>query len=126
MKGYHKKNKFFSDRIEYKNIAKNVHEIELKQSELLNDCPSGGPMSRLKHMMESQKDVMLIMRMTEGQFKRVIGKIKSFDRHWNIIMINPKEYWKKQISFSKHKPIFIDKNRLIGKYVFIRGDDIVS
>ena len=127
IKGYHKKNKFFSDTIEYKNIAKNVREIELKELELLNDCPSGGPMSRLKHMMESQKDVMLIMRMTEGQYKQVIGKIKSFDRHWNIIMINPKEYWKKQISYSKkHKPIFIHKNRLLGKYVFIRGDDIVS
>eukprot|EP01083_Nonionella_stella_P009419 27159_1 len=126
LKGYHRKSKMYSASAEYKAIASNIHQIELRQRTMLTDCPNKGPMARLKHMMDEQRDVMLIMRVTERQCKKVVGKIKAFDRHWNMIMLNAKEYWRSQICYSKHNPVFVDKDRVIARYVFVRGDDIIS
>jgi len=58
--------------------------------------------------------------------KRLLGRVKAFDRHCNMVLEGVKEMWtedapKTKIGDEKTKPVVVTKIRLISK-MFLRGD----
>ncbi|GJD10083.1 Probable small nuclear ribonucleoprotein Sm D2 [Galdieria sulphuraria] len=54
--------------------------------------------------------------------KKLLGKVKAFDRHFNMILENVKEIWTEIPKSKKARPV--NKDRFIPK-MFLRGDSVV-
>jgi small nuclear ribonucleoprotein D2 len=102
---------------------------ELSQEELqqLEEYEfNNGPLSMLTQAVRSHHQVLIACRSN----RKLVGRVKAFDRHFNMILENVKEMWseggkgkggkgqKKKVA----KPM--NKDRFISK-MFLRGDSVI-
>ena len=81
-----------------------------------------GPLSVLTQSVKSNTQVLINCRNN----KKLLGRVKAFDRHCNMVLENVKEMWtevpKKGKGVKKAKPV--NKDRFISK-MFLRGDSVI-
>merc|ERR1712166_1350453 len=82
---------------------------------------STGPLSVLTQSVKSNTQVLINCRNN----KKLLGRVKAFDRHCNMVLENVKEMWTetpKGTATKKSKPV--NKDRFISK-MFLRGDSVI-
>merc|ERR1712178_517519 len=81
-----------------------------------------GPLSVLTEAMRANSQVLINVRNN----KKLLGRIKAFDRHCNMVLENVKDMWtempKSGKGAKKTKPV--NKDRYISK-MFLRGDSVI-
>eukprot|EP00823_Brevimastigomonas_motovehiculus_P008682 TRINITY_DN802_c0_g1_i1.p2 TRINITY_DN802_c0_g1~~TRINITY_DN802_c0_g1_i1.p2 ORF type:complete len:120 (-),score=25.62 TRINITY_DN802_c0_g1_i1:117-446(-) len=81
-----------------------------------------GPLSVLTASVKNNSQVLISCRNN----KKLLGHVKAFDRHCNMILENVQEMWtevpKGGKSKKKAKPV--NKDRYISK-MFLRGDSVI-
>ena len=83
---------------------------------------SSGPLSLLKSAMKSHSQVLIKCRNN----KALLGRVKAFDRHCNMVLENVKEIWTEtpKAGKGKKKSKPVNKDRYISK-MFLRGDSVI-
>eukprot|EP01111_Echinosteliopsis_oligospora_P012378 TRINITY_DN421_c0_g1_i2.p1 TRINITY_DN421_c0_g1~~TRINITY_DN421_c0_g1_i2.p1 ORF type:complete len:120 (-),score=35.04 TRINITY_DN421_c0_g1_i2:83-442(-) len=83
---------------------------------------SKGPLSVLTHSVKNNTQILINVRNN----KKLLGRVKAFDRHCNMVLENVKEMWtevpKRGKGQKKAKPV--NKDRFISK-MFLRGDSVI-
>ena len=78
-----------------------------------------GPLSVLMYSVKNNTPVLVSLRNNH----KLLGHVKAFDRHCNLVMTGVKEFWTEpQRKGSTGEPIMRD--RRIGK-LFVRGDSVI-
>ncbi|CAJ0568409.1 unnamed protein product, partial [Mesorhabditis spiculigera] len=81
-----------------------------------------GPLSVLTNSVKNNSQVLINCRNN----KKLLGRVKAFDRHCNMVLENVKEMWtelpKSGKGKKKAKPVARD--RFISK-MFLRGDSVI-
>lgn len=94
-------------------------ELELKTLEEYEF--NHGPMSILNNAVKNDTPIIISCRNNH----KLIGKVRAFDRHCNLVLENVKELWTEDIKNNKGKKIkSISKERFISK-LFLRGDSVI-
>merc|ERR1719331_1951071 len=83
---------------------------------------STGPLSVLTQSVKSNTQVLINCRNN----KKLLGRVKAFDRHCNMVLENVKEMWTEVPKTGKgvKKAQAINKDRFISK-MFLRGDSVI-
>uniref|UniRef100_A0A3P9AFU1 Small nuclear ribonucleoprotein Sm D2 n=4 Tax=Esociformes TaxID=8007 RepID=A0A3P9AFU1_ESOLU len=93
-------------------------ELQKREEEEFNT----GPLSVLTQSVKSNTQVLINCRNN----KKLLGRVKAFDRHCNMVLENVKEMWtevpKSGKGKKKSKPV--NKDRYISK-MFLRGDSVI-
>jgi small nuclear ribonucleoprotein D2 len=79
-----------------------------------------GPLSVLRKAVETEAQVLIKLRNSRAVFARV----KAFDRHWNMVLLEAREVWTEYPKGGKAAGRPIEKDRFISK-LFLRGDSVV-
>eukprot|EP00656_Telonema_subtile_P047628 TRINITY_DN548_c0_g1_i15.p1 TRINITY_DN548_c0_g1~~TRINITY_DN548_c0_g1_i15.p1 ORF type:complete len:133 (+),score=33.00 TRINITY_DN548_c0_g1_i15:129-527(+) len=81
-----------------------------------------GPLSVLTEAMRANSQVLINVRNN----KKLLGRIKAFDRHCNMVLENVKEMWTEipKAGKGKKKTKPVNKDRYISK-MFLRGDSVI-
>eukprot|EP00047_Mylnosiga_fluctuans_P001865 m.222226 g.222226 ORF g.222226 m.222226 type:complete len:116 (-) comp10730_c0_seq1:119-466(-) len=81
-----------------------------------------GPMSVLTNSVKSNSQVLIFCRNN----KKLLARVKAFDRHCNMVLENVKEMWTEvpKAGKGKKKAKPISKDRFISK-MFLRGDTVI-
>lgn len=70
-----------------------------------------------------KKDLAVVISCRNNH--KLVGKVRAFDRHCNLILENVKEIWNETVSNNKGKIIkTISKERFVSK-MFLRGDSVI-
>jgi len=82
-----------------------------------------GPLSILEQSVKNNTQVLINVRNN----KKLLGRVKAFDRHCNMVLENVKEIWTEyprpgKGKKKKAKPV--TKDRFISK-MFLRGDSVI-
>eukprot|EP00891_Asterochloris_glomerata_P006537 jgi/Astpho2/6537/e_gw1.00099.54.1_t len=95
-----------------------VDELEKREEEAFKT----GPLSVLTTSVKSNSTVLINCRNN----RKLLGRIKAFDRHCNMILENVKEMWTEIPKTGKgrkgSKPV--NRDRFISK-MFLRGDSVI-
>ena len=93
------------------------HLIELQEDEFAT-----GPLSVLRECCRTQTQVLINCRNN----RKLLGRIKAFDRHMNMVLENVKEMWTEVPRTGKGKKAArpVNKDRFISK-MFLRGDSVI-
>merc|ERR1712036_135679 len=86
----------------------NNHEIE--------ELGSSGPLSLLKEACTNNLQIMINCRHN----RKLLGRVKSFDRHCNMVLDEVTEFWSEKTKSKKH----INRERYLNK-LFLRGDSVI-
>ncbi|AXA50627.1 small nuclear ribonucleoprotein D2 [Malassezia restricta] len=86
---------------------------ELEQYEIAQ-----GPLSVLQQSVRNHSQVLISLRNN----KKLLARVKAFDRHSNMVLENVKEMWTEVPKSKNKKPVH--KDRFISK-MFLRGDSVV-
>jgi len=83
---------------------------------------TSGPLSLLTSAVASSTPVLINCRNNH----KLLGRVKAFDRHCNMILENVTEMWTERgaVGKGKKKAKAINKDRFISK-MFLRGDSVV-
>lgn len=81
------------------------------------DNVDAGPLSLLTECVKDASQVLVSCRNN----RKLLGRVKAYDRHCNLIMESVKEIWPET---SKKGKSAINKDRYIAK-LFVRGDSVV-
>ncbi|RXM31846.1 Small nuclear ribonucleoprotein Sm D2 [Acipenser ruthenus] len=96
----------------------NPEELQKREEEEFNT----GPLSVLTQSVKNNTQVLINCRNN----KKLLGRVKAFDRHCNMVLENVKEMWtevpKSGKGKKKSKPV--NKDRYISK-MFLRGDSVI-
>ncbi|RWS31919.1 small nuclear ribonucleoprotein Sm D2-like protein [Leptotrombidium deliense] len=82
-----------------------------------------GPLSILTQSVKNNSQVLINCRNN----RKLLGRVKAFDRHCNMVLENVKEMWTevpKSGKGQKKKAKPVNKDRFISK-MFIRGDSVI-
>ncbi|KAF6027771.1 hypothetical protein EB796_013920 [Bugula neritina] len=81
-----------------------------------------GPLSVLTQSVKNNTQVLINCRNN----KKLLGRVKAFDRHCNMVMENVKEMWTElpKTGKGKKKGKPVNKDRYISK-MFLRGDSVI-
>ncbi|KAF2723605.1 LSM domain-containing protein [Polychaeton citri CBS 116435] len=82
---------------------------------------TSGPLSLLQTAVRNHTQVMISCRNN----RKLLGRVKAFDRHCNMVLENVKELWTETPRLSdgkKGRPV--NKDRFISK-MFLRGDGVI-
>jgi len=82
---------------------------------------SSGPLSILQTAVRTKAQVLILVR----NGRKLLARMKAFDRHCNMILENVKEMWTetpRTADGKKGKPV--NKDRFISK-MFLRGDSVI-
>ncbi|KAK4686559.1 small nuclear ribonucleoprotein D2, partial [Tremellales sp. Uapishka_1] len=79
---------------------------------------SQGPLSVLQQSVRNSSQVLISLRNN----KKLLGRVKAFDRHANMVLENVKEMWVETPKGKNKKPV--NKDRFISK-MFLRGDSVI-
>merc|ERR1711920_302282 len=83
---------------------------------------STGPLSVLTQSVKSNTQILINCRNN----KKLLGRVKAFDKHCNMVLENVKEMWtevpKSGKGKARSKPV--NKDRFISK-MFLRGDSVI-
>lgn len=102
---------------EFVNISNsdlNDQQIRLKEEFQI----SQGPLSVLQSSVRNNTKILIALRNN----KKLLGRVKAFDRHSNMVLENVKEMWTEVPKSKNRKPV--NKDRFIPK-MFLRGDSVV-
>ena len=88
---------------------------EEREAQDLEDFKNG-PLKILTESVKNQNKVLVSLRNN----KKLIGRVKAFDRHFNMVLVDVKEMWTEKGKDAK----MVDKDRYIKK-MFLRGDNII-
>jgi len=105
---------------EYANRPKGeLTEWEISQLEEYEFA--NGPMSVLQTAMKNKSQVLINCRNNH----KILGRVKAFDRHCNMVLENVKEMWTETPTTSTgRKGKAVQKDRFISK-LFLRGDSVI-
>lgn len=134
MKTFKNKIKTWVSEIEFINmVAYNIYIItaamkpksELTPEELQKleeEEFNTGPLSVLTQSVKNNTQVLINCRNN----KKLLGRVKAFDRHCNMVLENVKEMWTESPRAGKGKKKVkpVNKDRFISK-MFLRGDSVV-
>jgi small nuclear ribonucleoprotein D2 len=83
---------------------------------------STGPLSVLTMSVKNNTQVLINCRNN----KKLLGRVKAFDRHCNMVLENVKEMWTEvpKTGKGKKKAKPVNKDRFISK-MFLRGDSVI-
>merc|ERR1719253_2547754 len=83
---------------------------------------STGPLSVLTQSVKMNTQVLINCRNN----KKLLGRVKAFDRHCNMVLENVKEMWTEvpKTGKGKAKAKAVNKDRFISK-MFLRGDSVI-
>eukprot|EP00730_Choanoeca_flexa_P008934 TRINITY_DN12558_c8_g3_i1.p1 TRINITY_DN12558_c8_g3~~TRINITY_DN12558_c8_g3_i1.p1 ORF type:complete len:119 (+),score=28.40 TRINITY_DN12558_c8_g3_i1:270-626(+) len=92
-----------------------LDKIEQKEFE-------SGPMSVLTQSVKNNTQVLIFCRNN----KKLLARVKAFDRHCNLVLENVKEMWTEtpKVNKGQKKKQPINKDRFISK-MFLRGDTVI-
>ncbi|XP_013397718.1 small nuclear ribonucleoprotein Sm D2 [Lingula anatina] len=81
-----------------------------------------GPLSVLTQSVKNNTQVLINCRNN----KKLLGRVKAFDRHCNMVLENVKEMWTEvpKTGKGKKKSKPVNKDRYISK-MFLRGDSVI-
>ena len=80
-----------------------------------------GPLSVLNTAVQNHDQVLISLRNN----RKLLARVKAFDRHSNMVLINVREMWNETPQNSQGKKgKTITKDRYISK-MFLRGDNVV-
>ena len=79
-----------------------------------------GPLSVLVSEIKTNSQVLINCRNN----RKLLGRVKAFDRHLNLLLENVKEVWTDRNSQKESKTPPSNKDRFISK-LFLRGDSII-
>ena len=81
-----------------------------------------GPLSVLTDSVKNNTQVLINCRNN----KKLLGRVKAFDRHCNMVLENVKEMWTEmpRTGKGKKKSKPVAKDRYIAK-MFLRGDSVI-
>ena len=81
-----------------------------------------GPLSVLTESVKNNTQVLINVRNN----KKLLGRVKAFDRHCNMVLENVKEMWTEVPKSGKGKKRAkpVNKDRYISK-MFLRGDSVI-
>merc|ERR1712190_651950 len=93
-------------------------ELEAKEQQEFNT----GPLSVLTESVKGNTQVLINCRNN----KKLLGRVKAFDRHCNMVLEGVKEMWTKlpKTGKGKKKSKPVNKDRFISK-MFLRGDSVI-
>ena len=94
-------------------------EFELKELETHEF--TAGPLSLLQTAVRNHTQVLISCRNN----RKLLARVKAFDRHCNMVLENVKEMWSETPRLSgggKGRPV--NKDRFISK-MFLRGDSVI-
>eukprot|EP01135_Chromosphaera_perkinsii_P000329 Nk52_evm1s69 gene=Nk52_evmTU1s69 len=94
-------------------------ELEAMEKEALTK----GPLAVLTDAVKNGNQVLINCRNN----RKLLGHVKAFDRHFNMVLVNVKEVWTEAAAKGKGakkaaKPV--NKDRFISK-MFLRGDSVI-
>ncbi|XP_064217370.1 small nuclear ribonucleoprotein Sm D2-like [Aotus nancymaae] len=94
-------------------------ELQKREEEEFNM----GPLSVLIQSVKNNTQVLINCRSS----KKLLGCVKAFDRHCNMVLENVKEMWSKVPKSGKGKKSSkpVNKDRYISK-MFLRGDSVIA
>eukprot|EP00271_Cylindrocystis_brebissonii_P014237 TRINITY_DN35527_c0_g1_i1.p2 TRINITY_DN35527_c0_g1~~TRINITY_DN35527_c0_g1_i1.p2 ORF type:complete len:105 (+),score=31.79 TRINITY_DN35527_c0_g1_i1:357-671(+) len=83
---------------------------------------SQGPLSVLTMSVKHNTQVLINCRNN----RKLLGRVKAFDRHCNMVLENVKEMWTEvpKTGKGKKKAQPVNKDRFISK-LFLRGDSVI-
>lgn len=80
-----------------------------------------GPLSVLQNAVHDHTPVLISCRNN----KKLLARVKAFDRHSNLVLENVKEMWtERPINSKGKKGKPVNKDRFISK-MFLRGDSVI-
>jgi len=88
--------------------------LEDKEVELFRS----GPLSVLTTSVKSNSQILINCRNN----RKLLGNVKAFDRHCNMILENVREFWTEVPKSGKGAAV--NKDRFISK-MFLRGDSVI-
>ncbi|KAL0491798.1 small nuclear ribonucleoprotein D2 [Acrasis kona] len=93
-------------------------ELEKKEEEDFQK----GPLSVLLESVRNQTQILINCRNN----KKLLARVKAFDRHCNMVLENVQEMWTEQPKTGKGKAKAkpVNKSRSIPK-MFLRGDSVI-
>ncbi|QEU60700.1 Smd2 [Kluyveromyces lactis] len=74
-----------------------------------------GPMSLIRESMLQRTPVIISLRNNH----KLIARVKSFDKHCNMVLENVKEIWTDNVNGKK-----VNRERFVAK-LFLRGDSVI-
>jgi len=98
----------------------NTEVASLSMSANLTEDLEHGPLSVLVSAIKTNSQVLVNCRNN----RKLLGRIKAFDRHLNLLLENVKEVWTEQNGQKKSRMHANNKDRFISK-LFLRGDSII-
>eukprot|EP00457_Paulinella_chromatophora_P024470 gb/GEZN01028439.1/.p1 GENE.gb/GEZN01028439.1/~~gb/GEZN01028439.1/.p1 ORF type:complete len:106 (-),score=26.60 gb/GEZN01028439.1/:46-363(-) len=98
-----------------------MSEPEKKEDDKADEFLTG-PLSVLTQSVKNNTQVLVNCRNN----KKLLGRVKAFDRHCNMILENVQEMWTEQPKTGKGKKKAkpVNKDRFISK-MFLRGDSVI-
>lgn len=98
---------------------RNRSEYEIQQVEEYE--MTSGPLSLLQVAVRQQRQVLISMRNN----RKMLARVKAFDRHCNMILENAKEMWEETPTLAGGaKGRAVNKERFVSK-MFLRGDSVI-
>merc|ERR1712033_60942 len=93
-------------------------ELAAREQEEFNT----GPLSVLTQSVKNNTQVLINCRNN----KKLLARVKAFDRHCNMVLENVKELWTEvpKAGKGKKKSKPVNKDRYISK-MFLRGDSVI-
>jgi small nuclear ribonucleoprotein D2 len=93
-------------------------ELEKKEEEDFKN----GPLSVILESVKEQSQILIFCRNN----KKLIGRVKAFDRHCNMVLEEVREMWTEQPKSGKGKKKSkpVNKTRFFAK-MFLRGDSVI-
>ncbi|GAA5884577.1 hypothetical protein JCM16303_000037 [Sporobolomyces ruberrimus] len=104
-----------------KDIDMNMNRSEMDEAQIRaieEHQISQGPLSVLQTAVRSNTQILIALRNN----RKLLGKVKAFDRHANMVLENVKEMWTEAAKVKGRKPV--NKDRFVSK-MFLRGDSVV-
>ncbi|XP_037588864.1 small nuclear ribonucleoprotein Sm D2-like [Cebus imitator] len=102
----------------------NKPKSEMTPEELQKPKEEEFHMGPLSVLTQSVKNTQVLINCRNN--KKLLGRVKAFDRHCNMVLENVKEMWtevpKSGKGKKKSKPV--NKDRYIAK-MFLRGDSVI-
>jgi len=96
-----------------------LSEAELAELEVFEF--NNGPLSVLQTAVQNHDQVLINLRNN----RKLLARVKAFDRHSNMVLINVKEMWTETPKSANGKAgKAVNKDRFISK-MFLRGDNVV-
>uniref|UniRef100_A0A6G3MK84 Small nuclear ribonucleoprotein Sm D2 n=1 Tax=Henneguya salminicola TaxID=69463 RepID=A0A6G3MK84_HENSL len=99
-----------------KNSEMSAEDLALLEQEQFNT----GPLSILTNAVKNSTQILINCRNN----KKLLARVKAFDRHCNMVLENVKELWTDIPKSGPNKGKAVNKERYISK-MFLRGDSVI-